>query len=90
MSSSSKIEKLPSSYSSESAEWKVLHEKKNGKRSFSSFDSVKFVTTLYHSRGSFHTAQRPSAFEVAFICLFLNRIFISVQISFAHWSKLVS
>ena len=37
MSSSSKIEKLPSSYSSESAEWKVLHEKKNGKRSFSSF-----------------------------------------------------
>ena len=29
MSSSSKIEKLPSSYSSESAEWKVLHEKKN-------------------------------------------------------------
>ena len=28
MSSSSKIEKLPSSYSSESAEWKVLHEKK--------------------------------------------------------------
>ena len=28
MSSSSRIEKLPSSYSSESAEWKVLHEKK--------------------------------------------------------------
>ena len=31
MSSSSKIEKLPSSYSSESAEWKVLHEKKKKK-----------------------------------------------------------
>ena len=28
MSSSSRIEKLLSSYSSESAEWKVLHEKK--------------------------------------------------------------
>ena len=37
MSSSLRIEKLPSSYSSESAEWKVLHEKKNGKGSFSSF-----------------------------------------------------
>ena len=29
MSSSSRMEKLPSSYSSESAEWKVLHKKKN-------------------------------------------------------------
>ena len=28
MPSSSRIEKLPSSYSSESARWKVLHEKK--------------------------------------------------------------
>ena len=28
VSCSSRIEKLPSSYSSESAEWKVLHEKK--------------------------------------------------------------
>ena len=27
MSSSSRIEKLPSSYSSESAEWKLLHKK---------------------------------------------------------------
>ena len=36
MSSSSRIEKLPSSYSSESAEWKVLHEKKkkNGRCPF--------------------------------------------------------
>ena len=31
MSSSSRIEKLPSSYSSESAEWKVLHKKNNKK-----------------------------------------------------------
>ena len=45
MSSSSRIEKLPSSYSSESAELKVLHKKKINnnnkknklKRSFSSF-----------------------------------------------------
>ena len=35
MSSSSRIEKLPSSHSSESAEWKVSHEKKERhKRSF--------------------------------------------------------
>ena len=41
MSSSSRIEKLPSSHSSESAEWKVSHEKKErDKRSFSLF--VKF------------------------------------------------
>ena len=31
VSCSSRIEKLPSSYSSESAEWKVLHEKKKKK-----------------------------------------------------------
>ena len=38
MSSSSRIEKLPSSHSSESAEWKVSHEKKErDKRSFSLF-----------------------------------------------------
>ena len=40
MSSSSRIEKLLSSYSSESAEWKVLHEKKKKKKwqmSISSF-----------------------------------------------------
>ena len=30
--SSSRIEKLPSSYSSESARWKVLHEKKKKKK----------------------------------------------------------
>ena len=34
MSSSSRIEKLLSSYSSESAEWKVLHEKNNGRCPF--------------------------------------------------------
>ena len=34
MSSSLRIEKLPSSYSSESAEWKVLHEKKMAKVHF--------------------------------------------------------
>ena len=32
MSSSSRIEKFPSSYSSESAEWKLLHKKINKKR----------------------------------------------------------
>ena len=32
VSCSSKIEKLPSNYSSESAEWKVLHEKKKKKK----------------------------------------------------------
>ena len=32
VSCSSRIEKLPSSYSSESAEWKVLHEKKKKKK----------------------------------------------------------
>ena len=53
-------------------------------------DRVKFITTLHHSRASFHTAQKPSAFGIAFVCIFLNRLFISVQIGFAHWSKLVS
>ena len=54
MSSSSKIEKLPSSYSSESAEWKVLHEKKK-RQTFIFFiwlitqNSVRFTyaTTLF-------------------------------------------
>ena len=34
MSSSSRIEKLPSSHFSESAEWKVLHEKKKKRQTF--------------------------------------------------------
>ena len=47
-------------------------------------DSIKLSLPL------FHTAQKPSKFEIAFVCLFRSKLFISVQIGFALWSKLVS
>ena len=51
VSCSSRIEKLPSSYSSESAKWKVLHEKKkiekkNGKPSFASFGQFHRIPSI--------------------------------------------
>ena len=47
VSCSSRIEKLPSSYSSESAEWKVLHEKKkNDKTSFASFGQFHRIPSI--------------------------------------------
>ena len=49
MSSSSRIKKLPSSYSFESAEWKVLPEKKRiEKRSFSSFGRFHRISSILH------------------------------------------
>ena len=54
MSSSSRIEKLLSSYSFESAEWKVLHKKnkslkKKWKRSFSSFGQFHRIPSILHT-----------------------------------------
>ena len=52
VSCSSRIEQLPSSYSSESAKWKVLHEKKinklkkNGKPSFASFGQFHRIPSI--------------------------------------------
>ena len=48
VSCSSRIEKLPSSYPSESAEWKVLHEKKkkNDKTSFASFGQFHRIPSI--------------------------------------------
>ena len=50
VSCSSRIEKLPSSYSSKSAEWKVLHEKKkkekNYKPSFVSFGQFHRIPSI--------------------------------------------
>ena len=43
VSCSSKIEKLPSNYSSESAEWKVLHEKKKKMTNLLLLHSVNFT-----------------------------------------------
>ena len=143
MSSSSRIKKLPSSYSFESAEWKVLPEKKKKELrnvhflhlvDFTEFRPFYMANTLFQtgeffkivlrektsspvlqprfsqvtiksvfifryteftiasnlSLPLFHTAQKPSAFEIAFVCLFRNKLFISVKIGFALWSKLVS
>ena len=142
MSSCSRIKKLPSSYSFEAAEQKVLPEKKKKLKNvhflhlvnFTEFrplymantvfqvgEFVKIVLrvktssavlqprfskvtiksvlffSLYRIHDSiklslplFHTAQKPSTFEIAFVCLFRSKLFISVQIGFALWSKLVS
>ena len=141
MSSCSRIKKLPSSYSFESAEWNVLPEKKNWEtliffiwsisqnfvhstwlilcfkrgnffkivlrvktssavlqprfsqvtiKSVLFFRYTEFAIASNLSLPLFHTAQKPSAFEVAFVCLFRNKLFISVKIGFALWSKLVS
>ena len=141
MSSCSRIKKLLSSYSFESAEWNVLHEKKKLRNvnflhlvDFTEFRPFYMANTLFQtgeffkivlrektsspvlqprfsqvtiksvfifryteftiasklSLPLFHTAQKPSAFEIAFVCLFRNKLFISVKIGFALWSKLVS
>ena len=58
MSSSSKIEKLPSSYSSESAEWKVLHEKK--KKKWQNF--FCFIWSI--SQNSVHSTYATTLFQV--------------------------
>ena len=63
MSSSSKIEKLPSSYSSESAEWKVLHEKKQNKtkqRKLQNF--FCFIWSI--SQNSVHSTYATILFQV--------------------------
>ena len=57
VSCSSRIEKLPSSYSSESAEWKVLHEKKKKKKN----DKTSFATF-----GQFHRI--PSILRTLLLC----------------------
>ena len=54
------------------------------------FRYTEFTIASNLSLPLFHTAQKPSAFEVAFVCLFRNKLFISVKIGFALWSKLVS
>ena len=46
VSCSTRIEKLPSSYSSDSAEWKVLHEKKKDKTSFASFGQFHRIPSI--------------------------------------------
>ena len=60
MSSSSRIEKLPSSYSSESAEWKVLHKKnKSIKKKMKTF--IFFIWSI--SQNSVHSAYATSLFQ---------------------------
>ena len=54
------------------------------------FRYTEFTIASKLSLPLFHTAQKPSAFEIAFVCLFRNKLFISVKIGFALWSKLVS
>ena len=53
---SSRIEKLPSSYSSESAEWKVLHEKKKWQNFF------RFIWSI--SQNSVHSTYATILFRV--------------------------
>ena len=51
VSCSSRIEKVSSSYSSESAEWKVLHDKKkNDKTSFASFGQFHRIPSILHMK----------------------------------------
>ena len=53
-----------------------MKRKRKRKKKFIEFtNSVKIVTTLHHSRSSFHTAQKPSVLDFAFVYLFLNRLF---------------
>ena len=59
MSSSSRIEKLPSRYSSESAEWKVLHEK-NKKKTRQTF--IFFIWLV--SQSSVHSTFTTILFQV--------------------------
>ena len=59
MSSSSRIEKLPSRYSSESAEWKVLHEK-NKKKTWQTF--IFFIWLV--SQSSVHSIFTTILFQV--------------------------
>ena len=59
MSSSSRIEKLPSRYSSESAEWKVLHEK-NKKKTWQTF--IFFIWLV--SQSSVHSTFTTILFQV--------------------------
>ena len=54
------------------------------------FRYTEFTIASNLSLPLFHTAQKPRAFEIAFVCLFRNKLFISVKIGFALWSKLVS
>ena len=59
MSSSSRIEKLPSRYSSKSAEWKVLHEK-NKKKTWQTF--IFFIWLV--SQSSVHSTFTTILFQV--------------------------
>ena len=60
VSCSSRIEKLPSSYSSESAKWKVLHEKKNRKKKWQTF--FCFIWSI--SQNSVHSTYATTLFQV--------------------------
>ena len=60
MSSSSRIEKLPSRYSSESAEWKVLHEKNKKKKTWQTF--IFFIWLV--SQSSVHSTFTTILFQV--------------------------
>ena len=60
MSSSSRIEKLPSRYSSESAEWKVLHEKNKKKKTRQTF--IFFIWLV--SQSSVHSTFTTILFQV--------------------------
>ena len=81
VSCSSKIEKLPSNYSSESAEWKVLHEKKkkNDKPSFTSFGQFHRIPSILHTLLlCFKWGNLPKLYCIApFFVLALSRLFIS-------------
>ena len=93
MSSSSRIEKLPSRYSSESAEWKVLHEKNKNKTwqtfiffiwlvSQSSVHST-FTTILFQVGEFAKIVLQVSVFLTTHNCapffLALSRLFISFE-----------
>ena len=60
MSSSSRIEKLLSRYSSESAEWKGLHEKKKKKKAWQTF--IFFIWLV--SQSSVHSTFTTILFQV--------------------------
>ena len=62
MSSSSRIEKLPSRYSSESAEWKVLHEKKKQQQKKHMKTFIFFIWLI--SQSSVHSTFTTILFQV--------------------------
>ena len=61
VSCSSRIEKLPSSYSSKSAEWKVLHEKKKKKKGKKLQTFFCFIWSI--SQNSVHSTYARTLFQ---------------------------